>query len=72
MKDYLDILTKEKYELKIQEDINRRLYDKKNISYEMYISINNDILKQLQKENWLYFYYLNIIFNVVEVKLWIY
>ncbi len=51
MKDYLDILTKEKYELKIQEDINRRLYDKKNISYEMYISINNDILKQLQKEN---------------------
>jgi len=46
---YLDILTKEKYELKIQEEINRRLYDKKYISYETYLSVNNDILKQIQK-----------------------
>lgn len=49
MKEYLDILTKEKYELKIEEEINRRLYKKKYISYEMYISVNNDILKQIQK-----------------------
>ena len=49
MEWYLDILTKEKYELKIQEEINRRLYDKKYISYETYLSLNNDILKQIQK-----------------------
>ena len=49
MEWYLDILTKEKYELKIQEEINRRLYDKKYISYEKYLSVNNDILKQIQK-----------------------
>lgn len=49
MKEYLDILTKEKYELKIEEEINRRLYDKKYISYETYISVNDDILKQIQK-----------------------
>lgn len=49
MEWYLDILTKEKYELKIQEEINRRLYDKKYISYETYLSVNNDILKQIQK-----------------------
>lgn len=49
MKEYLDILTKEKYELKIEEEINRRLYEKKYISYETYISVNNDILKQIKK-----------------------
>ena len=61
MKEYLDILTKEKYELKIEEEINRRLYEKKYISYETYLSVNNDILKQVPKRDWLYFYYLNII-----------
>lgn len=49
MKEYLDILTKEKYELKIEEEINRRLYEKKYISYETYLSVNNDILKQIKK-----------------------
>lgn len=49
MKEYLDILTKEKYELKIEEEINRRLYEKKYISYETYLNVNNDILKQVQK-----------------------
>lgn len=61
MKEYLDILTKEKYELQIEEEINRRLYDKKYISYEIYHSVNNDILKQLKKGDWLYFHCLNII-----------
>lgn len=51
MKEYLDILTKEKYELKIEEEINRRLYDKKYISYETYLSVNNDILKQINKRD---------------------
>ena len=61
MKEYLNILTKEKYELKIEEEINRRLYEKKYISYETYISVNNDILKQIKKGDWLYFCCLNII-----------
>lgn len=51
MKEYLDILTKEKYELKIEEEINRRLYEKKYISYETYLSVNNDILKQVPKRD---------------------
>ncbi len=49
MEWYLDILTKEKYELKIEEEINRRLYEEKYISYEVYLSVNNGILKQIQK-----------------------
>lgn len=49
MEWYIDILTKEKYELKIEEEINRRLYEKKYISYETYLNVNNDILKQIQK-----------------------
>lgn len=49
MKGYLDILTKEKYELKIEEEINRRLYEKKYITYETYVNVNNDILKQIEK-----------------------
>lgn len=49
MKEYLDILTEEKYELKIEEEINRRLYDKKIISYEMFVNTNNSILKEIEK-----------------------
>lgn len=49
MEKYIDILTKEKYELKIEEEINRRLYEKKYISYETYLSVNDNILKQIKK-----------------------
>ena len=47
MKDKLNILTDEKNELKIEEKINRRLYEKNYINYEMYIYANNKILEEL-------------------------
>ena len=47
MKDKLNILTDEKNELKIEENINRRLYEKNYITYEMYIYANNKILEEL-------------------------
>lgn len=49
MEDYLDVLTKDEYELKIEEEINRRLYEKKYISYETYISANEYFLKEVVK-----------------------
>ena len=47
LKDKLNILTDEKNELKIEEKINRRLYEKNYITYEMYIYANNKILEEL-------------------------